>query len=91
MKENFEEELKVAVKAAVERERNLRLSESTSKLSITPGSPGRSPKESQEIFCRILDEKDRQLDQMREREQYLLKESMRLKETRSRSEREEKA
>lgn len=81
MKENFDEELKVAVKAAVDRERQAKLSESTSKLSITPSSPGKSPKESQEIFRRILDEKDRQLDQMREREQYLMKESMRLKET----------
>lgn len=81
MKENFEEELKVAVRAAVEKERTARLSESTSKLSITPGSPSKSPKDSQEIFRRILDEKDRQLDQMREREQYLMKESNRLKET----------
>lgn len=81
MKDNFEEELKVAVKAAVDFERQSRLSESSSKLSATPSSPGKSTKESQEIFRRILDEKDRQLDQMREREQYLLKESMRLKET----------
>lgn len=81
MKENFEEELKVAVRAAVEKERTAKLSESTSKLSITPSSPGKSPKDSQEIFRRILDEKDRQLDQMREREQYLMKETNRLKET----------
>lgn len=78
MKENFQEEMKIAVRNAVERER---ASASTSRLSVTPSSPGKSPKESQEIFRRILDEKDRQLDQMREREQYLLKESMRLKET----------
>ncbi|CRK91306.1 CLUMA_CG004981, isoform B [Clunio marinus] len=76
MKENFEEELKVTVKAAIEKER----SESTRKVSVT-SSPGKSPIESQEIFRRILDEKDRQLDQMREREQFLMKESMRLKET----------
>lgn len=81
MRENFEEEIKLAVKNAVEKERAARLSESTSKLSVTPSSPGKSPKESQEIFRRILDEKDRQLDQMRDREQYLIKETMRLKET----------
>lgn len=81
MKENFEEDKINAVKSAIEKERAARLSESTSKLSVTPSSPGKSPKESQEIFRRILDEKDRQLDQMREREQYLIKETMRLKET----------
>lgn len=88
MKENFEEELQTAVKNAVERERSakhLSVSESSGKLSALPQamsvSPGKSPKDSQEIFKRILDEKDRQLDQMREREQYLMKETMRLKET----------
>lgn len=82
MKDNFEEEMKIEVGKAIEKERNtLKLSESTSKLLIAPSSPSRSPRESQEIFRRILDEKDRQLDQMREREQYLMKETMRLKET----------
>lgn len=83
MKENFEEEIKIAVKQAIEKDRaSGRLSESTSKLSVTPSSPGgKSPKESQEIFRRILDEKDRQLDQMRERENYLMRETMKLKET----------
>lgn len=89
MKENFEEDKQTAVKLAVDRERakylSLNLSESASKLSAMPialsNSPGKSPKDSQEIFKRILDEKDRQLDQMREREQYLMKETMRLKET----------
>lgn len=82
MKENFEEEKSNAIKAAIEKDRQThRLVESTSKLSVTPSSPGKSPRDSQEIFRRILDEKDRQLDQMREREQYLMKETMRLKET----------
>lgn len=82
MKENFDEDMKTAVKNAVERERAAKLSESSGKLSTTPSSPIKSPgKESQEIFRRILEEKDRQLDQMRERENFLLKESMRLKET----------
>lgn len=82
MKDNFEEEMKIEVEKAIEKERNtLKQSESTSKFLTAPGSPSRSPRESQEIFRRILDEKDRQLDQMREREQYLMKETMRLKET----------
>lgn len=82
MKENFEEEMKIAVKQAIEKDRAGRLTESTSKLSMPPSSPGgKSPKESQEIFRRILDEKDRQLDQMRERENYLMRETMKLKET----------
>ena len=82
MTENFEEEMKNAVKAAIEKERAAaRLSESTSKLSVTPSSPGKSPRDSQEIFRRLLDDKERQLDQMRERETYLMKETMKLKET----------
>lgn len=87
MKENFEEEKQNAVKNAIEKERSGKLnpSDSSGKLSALPQtlsiSPGKSAKDSQEIFKRILDEKDRQLDQMREREQYLMKESMRLKET----------
>jgi RB1-inducible coiled-coil protein 1 len=82
MKEDFDEKIKIAVKNAIEKERaNAKLTESTSKLSVTPSSPGKSPKESQEIFRRILDEKDRQLDQMRDQEQFLKKETMKLKET----------
>jgi RB1-inducible coiled-coil protein 1 len=82
MKENFEEEKSNAIKAAIEKDRQtLRLVESTGKLSVITSSPGKSPRDSQEIFRRILDEKDRQLDQIREREQYLMKETMRLKET----------
>lgn len=80
MKENFEEEIKIAVKQALERERAG--VESAGKLAVSPSSPGgKSPKESQEIFRRILDEKDRQLDQMRERENFLMRETMKLKET----------
>jgi RB1-inducible coiled-coil protein 1 len=83
MEENFENQLQNAIKEALEKERaNAKLTESTSqRWSLTPSSPsGKSPKESQEIFKRILEEKDRQLDQMREREQFLMKESNRLKE-----------
>lgn len=86
MKENFKEELEIAVKNAIEWERAGRNNpESSGKLSVSPQSlfvsPGKLPKDSQEIFRRILDEKDRQLDQMREREQCLMKETMRLKDT----------
>lgn len=74
MKENFEEQMDIAVKNALDKAK-------FSELAVPSSSPGKSPRESQEIFRRILDEKDRQLDQMREREQYLMKETMRLKET----------
>lgn len=76
MKENFEEQMEQAVRTAVEKAK-------MSELCVpgVSGSPGRSPRDSQDIFRRILDEKDRQLDQMREREQYLMKETLRLKET----------
>jgi RB1-inducible coiled-coil protein 1 len=68
--------LQNAVKEAVERERAaVKLSESA-KWSLTPSSP----RDNQEIFKRILEEKDRQLDQMREREQFLVRESNQLKE-----------
>ncbi|KAG5684501.1 hypothetical protein PVAND_013731 [Polypedilum vanderplanki] len=83
MKVNFEEEVQKAVKEAIEQERAkvaAKMTESTSKWSLTPSSPGKSPKDNQEIFKRILEEKDRQLDQMREREQFLIKESNQLKE-----------
>ena len=81
MRENFDEQLQNAVKLAVERERSSKSLSEPAKFSALSVSPGKSPKDSQEIFKRILDEKDRQLDQMREREQYLMKETMRLKET----------
>ncbi|KAL7032072.1 hypothetical protein ACKWTF_007211 [Chironomus riparius] len=78
MKINFEEEVRNAVRDAIEKERAT--ASSSKQLSITPSSPGKSPKDSQEIFKRILEEKDRQLDQMRDREQYLVRESNRYKE-----------
>lgn len=79
MRANFEEEVRNAVRDAIEKERTA-IASSSKQLSITPSSPGKSPKDSQEIFKRILEEKDRQLDQMRDREQYLVKESNRYKE-----------
>lgn len=74
MKENFENEKALAVKEALEKERQ------KSQQFDSASSPGKSPGNS-EILRRIVDEKDRQLEAAREREQYLLKESMRLKDT----------
>lgn len=81
LKSKFEEDLQEAIKEAVEK---AKMSESskwslTASLPIQASSPGKSPKDNQEIFKRILDEKDRQLDQMREHVEQLLKESDRLK------------
>lgn len=81
MKIDFEEEIKNAVKEAIEKERaSASSSGNRQQWSIAPSSPSRSPRDGQEIFKRILEEKDRQLEQMREREQYLVKESNRYKE-----------
>lgn len=78
-----------AIKIAIEKERgrpdhHLRAGQSSleAQLNISGtssrGSPGSG---NQDIFRRILDEKERQLDVIREREQYLLKENIRLKDT----------
>lgn len=80
MRSKFEEDMQQAVQEAVEK---VRMSESN-RWSLTASlpqasSPGKSPKDNQEIFKRILDEKDRQLEQMREHVEQLLKESDRLK------------
>lgn len=83
LKEKYENEIKMAVKNAVEKEREKLMEMSMSRLSVTATgtSPGKSPKDSQDILKRIIDEKDKQLDQMREREQFLVREQMKLKET----------
>lgn len=84
MQAKFDDDLKNAVdKAVQEALEKAKMSES-SKWSLTASmphacSPGKSPKDNQEIFKRILDEKDRQLDQMRDHVEQLLKESDRLK------------
>lgn len=83
LKEKYENEIKIAVKNAVEKERERVMETSASRLSVAQygTSPGKSPKDSQDILKRIIDEKDKQLDQMREREQFLVREQMKLKET----------
>lgn len=82
LKADLKENLESAVKEAIEKERAAisRLNESASKSSLTPSSPSRSPRDSQEILKRILEEKDRQLEQIREREQFHIKEINRYKE-----------
>lgn len=72
MKEDFEAEKDKAVRLAVER----------IKMLMETGSIG-SPSKSlnQDTFRRILDEKERQLDQMRERAEVLSKSNVRFQET----------
>lgn len=85
-REEYERDLKIAVEKAVQEAlEGAKMSES-SKWSLTASttpqasSPGRSPKDNQEILRRIIDEKDRQLQQMREHINKLVDESNRLKE-----------
>ncbi len=75
MRENFEHEKELAIKKALEMERQ------KSQQPESASSPGKSPSGNQEILRRILDEKERQLEAAREREQYIMKENMRLKDT----------
>lgn len=83
LKEKHDEEMKIVVKNVIEKEREKIMAASTGRLSVmaSSSSPGKSPKDSSDIFRRILDEKDKQLEQMREREQIHVRESMKLKET----------
>lgn len=75
-KENLEQEKVAAVQAAVERERS-RL-ETKYFSSSSPKSP---MTQTQDMYRRILDEKERQIDNLVERENILAKENMKLKET----------
>lgn len=79
LKIQHKEDLEKAVKDAIEK---TRLSES-SKWSLTTSmphaSPGKSPKDNQDILKRLLEEKNRQLDETREHVKMLLDETARLK------------
>lgn len=75
-KEDLKAEKAAAVRIAVDRER-LRL-ETQFFSSSSPKSPTSS---GQDMYRRILDEKERQIDNLRERETMLAKENMKLKET----------
>lgn len=72
LKEDFEAEKDKAVRVAVERIKMLMETGST-------GSPSKSL--NQDTFRRILDEKERQLDEMRERAEVLSKKNIRFQET----------
>lgn len=81
LKIKFEEDLQRAVKEAIEK---TRMSESsrwplTASMPSHANSPGRSPKDNQDILKRLLDEKTRQLDEMRLSVEMFQKESDRLK------------
>ncbi|XP_058819964.1 RB1-inducible coiled-coil protein 1 isoform X2 [Topomyia yanbarensis] len=85
-REDFNREKERAIKTAVEEERQrweasqtLRAPYAQSQRSMG-SSPG-TPTGSQDVYKRILEEKDRQLDELRDKEAHLLKENQRYKET----------
>jgi RB1-inducible coiled-coil protein 1 len=83
-KEEYERDLTIAVEKAVQEALERAKMSESSKWSLTASipqasSPGRSPRDNQEIFKRILDEKDRQLKEMQEYVDQLINESNRLK------------
>ena len=81
-RENLEREHELALKTAVDRER-ARWETRTEKLrgqAIVSSSP-KSPTTSQDLFKRILDEKERQMDVLRERETVLIRENQKYRET----------
>uniref|UniRef100_W4VRG4 RB1-inducible coiled-coil protein 1 n=1 Tax=Corethrella appendiculata TaxID=1370023 RepID=W4VRG4_9DIPT len=94
-KQNFNREKELAIKAAIDAERSKSTTASSSLLaatliptaptakvessSISSSSP-KSPSSSQDIYKRIMEEKERQIDTLREREQHLVKENQKYKE-----------
>lgn len=82
-REDFNREKERAIKIAIEEERQ-RWESST--MTIKPqqrsmaSSPG-TPTGSHDIYKRILEEKERQLDELRDKESVLLRENQRYKET----------
>lgn len=81
-REDFNREKERAIKAAIEDERQRWESAHTVRPQSRSmaGSPG-TPTGSADIYKRILEEKERQLDDLRDKETYLLKENQRFKET----------
>lgn len=82
-REDFNREKERAIKAALDEERQRWESVQTLKPQQSrsmASSPG-TPTGSSDIFKRILDEKERQLDDLRDKETHLLKENQRYKET----------
>ncbi|XP_058061524.1 RB1-inducible coiled-coil protein 1 [Anopheles bellator] len=96
-REEFDQTLKNKIKAAVEEERQRWESNAIaaggsgaagnrlhrSYTGSGGGSPGTTPtgSGSQDVYKRILEEKDRQLEEMREKEALLVRENRRMKET----------
>nr|XP_029724864.1 RB1-inducible coiled-coil protein 1 isoform X4 [Aedes albopictus] len=81
-KEDFNREKERAIKAALDEERQRWESVQTLKpqsrsMASSPGTPTGSS----DIYRRILEEKERQLDELRDKETHLLKENQRYKET----------
>lgn len=82
-KEDFNREKERAIKAAINEERQRWESvqtlrpQSQRSLASSPGTPTGSS----DIYKRILEEKERQLDELRDKEALLLKENQRFKET----------
>lgn len=83
VKEDFNREKERAIKMAIDEERQRWESSSSTirpqqrSMASSPGTPSGSS----DILKRILDEKERQLDELRDKEQLLLRENQRYKET----------
>ncbi|XP_053694143.1 RB1-inducible coiled-coil protein 1 isoform X2 [Sabethes cyaneus] len=85
VREDFNREKERAIKIAIEEERQRWELSSQQKSLAQPqrsigSSPG-TPTSSQDVFKRILEEKERQLDEMRDKESHLIKENQRYRET----------
>ncbi|XP_050084411.1 RB1-inducible coiled-coil protein 1 isoform X2 [Anopheles aquasalis] len=87
-REDLGREKERAIKAAIEEERQRweknAIASGSNRLqrSYAGGSsPGTTPTGSQDVYKRILEEKDRQLEELREKEALLVRENMRMKET----------
>uniref|UniRef100_A0A2M3Z011 RB1-inducible coiled-coil protein 1 n=1 Tax=Anopheles braziliensis TaxID=58242 RepID=A0A2M3Z011_9DIPT len=77
-----------AIKVAIEEERQRweknAIASGSNRLQrsyASGSSPGTTPTGSQDVYKRILEEKDRQLEELREKEALLVRENMRMKET----------
>lgn len=83
-REDFNDEKERAIKSAVDQERQrwetAQALKSQQQRSIAGSSPGVSAS-SHDCYKRILEEKERQLDQLRDKEAVLIKENQRFKET----------
>ncbi|XP_049533094.1 RB1-inducible coiled-coil protein 1 isoform X2 [Anopheles darlingi] len=87
-REELGREKERAIKVAIEEERHRweknAIASGSNRLqrSYAGGSsPGTTPTGSQDVYKRILEEKDRQLEELREKEALLVRENMRMKET----------